>query len=557
MTRRWLAIAKADFFVLSSGIRSHRMASMTLITVCAFIWALFGAPLLVGGVISVIIPMDLLKSLLLATFPGLMRTVSLFIWLLLLLFPLSSALQEVKIGQWEIFLSNNVKTREIMTGTFLGKVPLFGLIVVFLAPIIIAPLALAFEVSIVGQILIYSVITLMSLGTIWLSNFIISAVQARLGDSSRGNDIAKALGMIIAIVVILPMYGLMFFLPTMSEMMGMDAFLVLPSTWFADTMSWFAIVFNGVGIEDLSAYHSILQLDLITSLVLLGSFVLATIGLALGAADRIFTVEAGARTEIVTTIRGENAFLRGLRKVSPGPFGTLMVTNFKDFFRKAQNLSKIFYGVVLATILPVIMMSIDIEYMQLSEMFLMIMILMALIGAFSFAGTTFLESKDQLWIIQSAPSGGSRFVWSRIATQAVIGIPLALIPTIIMYSLFQMTLFELLMVLGLGYLAVLGGMLISTGVTSRNPNYEDTKSPAHQTNLIISILLAEFSIMGVMMADLVVTIGLHIDLWNLVMDLFGRANFIYVMATMGLFVQWQIGCILVWAGMRNLSRPDA
>ena len=558
MTRQWLAIAKSEFLVLSVSMRSHRKVYMGTLTAIAFIWAAIGAPILIGYIINAIIPMTALQPLLQMIFPGLMRTVILFLWILLLLFPLSYALQEIKIGQWEIFLSNNVSTRDIMAGTFLGKIPLFGLIIVFLTPLLITPLVLAFEVNIVGQVLIYGVITLMSLGTIWFSNFITSLIQARLGDSSRGNDIAKALAMVVAIIVIIPMYGLMFFLPSISKMMGMNAFVILPSTWFADTMSWLAITFNGVGLagDQIIGFSSILQLDMLTSTVLMGGFVLATIGLALGLADRVFTIDAGARTEIVTTVGTENIFLRGVRRLSPGPFGSLMVTNFKDFMRKAQNLSKIFYGIVLATIMPIIMMSMDIDFVQISELFIIIVIMMALIGAMPFAGAGFLESKNQLWIIQGAPDGASNFVKSRLVTQAIIGIPLILIPSTVLLFLIEMTLFELLMLLGFGYMAILGGMFIATGVTAGNPNYEDTKSPAHQTNLVTSILLAEFSIIGVLLGDMILSIAFNIDLFGLIESIAGPGNIMFAMAFMGIVVQWCLGGLLVWTGIRKLSSPD-
>ena len=558
MTRQWLAIAKAEFLVLSASMRSHRRVYMGFLTSLAFIWAAIGAPILIGGMINAIIPMAMLQPLLQVIFPGLMRTIALFLWIVLLLFPLSYALQEIKIGQWEIFLSNNVRTRDIMAGTFLGKIPLFGLIVIFLAPLLITPLVLAFEVNIVGQVLIYGVITLMSLGTIWFSNFITSIVQARLGDSSRGNDIAKALAMVVAIIVIIPMYGLMFFLPTMSEMMGLDAFLILPSTWFADTMSWFAVTFNGAGLtgSQVIGFGSILQLDMLTSTALMSGFVLLTIGLALGMADRVFTIEAGVRTEVVTTVGKENIILRGVRRLVPGPFGSLMVTNFKDFMRKAQNLSKIFYGVILAVIMPVIMTSIDVEYMQLSEMFLIIVALMALVGAMPFAGAGFLESKDQLWIIQGTPSGASKFVKSRIATQAMIGIVLILIPSTVMWFLLEMTVTELLMLVGLGYMAIFGGMLIATGITAGNPNYEDTKSPAHQTNVMMSVMIAEFSIIGILFIDIFSSIALNIDFFGFMANFFGPGNMMFGMAFMGVLVQWTIGGLLVWTGIRKLSSPD-
>jgi len=558
MVRTWLAIAKAEFQVLSSSMRRNRKLFMGILYAVALVWATVLAPMIFNAILGALFPMHVLRPMLMVMFPGLMRTVGLFLFLVLLLFPLSYALQEIKIGQWEIFLSNNVRTRDIMAGTFLGKVGLYGLIIVFLAPILVTPFMLAFEVSIIGQLLVYCTVILLAMGTIWLSNFITALVQARLGDSSRGNDIAKAVAMVVAIIVIIPMYGLMFFLPTLSELMGMNAFLILPSTWFADLISWLAITFNGIGLtgSQIMGFSAVLQLDMLVTSVLVIAFTLGSVGLALGMADRVFTIEAGVRTEVVTTVGRENIILRGVRRLNSGPFGSLMVTNFKDFLRKAQNLSKIGYGLVLAIIMPVIMMALDIEYLQFSEMFMMLIVMMSLIGAMPFAGTGFLESKDQLWIIQGAPSGASRYVKSRIASQALISIPLAAIPSFVIYFMIEMTVVELFLLVGLGYVAVVGGMLMATGVTARNPNYEDTKSPAHQANMMTSVMLAEFSIMGVLFADIFLTIGTGIDFFGMIMTIFGPGNMMIGVSVIGLIVQWTIAGILVWSGIRYLSRPD-
>ncbi|MFX1578436.1 MAG: hypothetical protein ACFFBJ_02230 [Promethearchaeota archaeon] len=558
MVRTWLAIAKAEFQVLSSSMRRNRKLYVGILYAIALVWAIVLTPMIYKAVLGAIFPMEVLRPMLMVIFPGLMRTVGLFLWLVLLLFPLSMALQEIKIGQWEIFLSNDVRTRDIMAGTFLGKLGLYGLIIIFLAPLVISPFMLAFEVSIIGQLLVYGVVTMLAMGTIWFSNFLTSVIQARLGDSSRGNDIAKALAMVVAIVVIIPMYGLMFFLPTLSELMGMNAFLILPSTWFADLISWLAITFNGIGLtaSQILGFSAVLQLNMVVTSVLTVGFVLGTVGLALGTADRVFTIEAGVRTEVVTTVGKENIILRGIRRVNSGPFGSLMVTNFKDFLRKAQNLSKIGYGLILAIIMPVIMMSMDIEYLQFKELFMMLIVMMSLIGAMPFAGTGFLESKDQLWIIQGAPSGASRYVKSRIASQALIGIPLAVIPSIVIYFLIEMTAIEFILLLGLGYLAIIGGMLMATGVTARNPNYEDTKSPAHQANIMTSVMLAEFSIIGVMFVDIFLTLGTGIDFFGVIESIFGPGNMMFGVSVIGLGVQWLIAGLLVWSGIRSLSKPE-
>ncbi|MHA2116990.1 MAG: hypothetical protein ACXABM_15950, partial [Candidatus Thorarchaeota archaeon] len=98
MTRKWYHIAKAEFFVLTAGMRKHRKATVALMFVLAAVWASYLAPMIIYGFIQLIIPMDTIRTLLIVMFPGLMRTVMLFLWALLLLFPLSHSLQEIKIG---------------------------------------------------------------------------------------------------------------------------------------------------------------------------------------------------------------------------------------------------------------------------------------------------------------------------------------------------------------------------------------------------------------------------------------------------------------------------
>lgn len=556
MTRKWLAIAKAEYYVLTSFMRARRTLYMGIILTLSLVWAVVVAPMVMGGILTALFSMEFITGLLRVVFPGMMRSLMLFLWLILLMFPLSQALQEIKIGHWEIFISNNVSTRNIISGTFLGKIPVYGIIVILLAPLLISPFMLAFQVSVFGQLLVYGVLALLSMSTIWLSNLITSVIQARLGDSSRGNDIAKALSMIVAVIVIVPMYGLMFFLPALSEMMGMNAMNILPSTWFADLVTWSAVAFNGIGVTA-SDFASVLQLSSVVDVILMGLFVAGTVALGAVTADRIFTIEAGSRTEVVTTVRRENALLRGIRRVSPGAFGALVVTSFKDFTRKAQNLSKIGYGLILSIMLPVIMTSLDVEYMQLQEMFIMLVVMMSLVGTLPFAGTGFLESKDQLWIIQGAPSGATRFVRSRVVSQAIICVPLAILPTAALYFIMGLSFAEALMVLGFGYMSILGGMFIAAGITARNPNYEDTKSPAHQANIMFSVLLAEFSILGVLFIDMFTTIALGFDFFGFMAGILGSANVMYGMTLVGLLVQWTIGAVLLLLGVRSLSKPDA
>jgi hypothetical protein len=558
LPKKWFHIAKAEFYVLTAGMRKHRVLSAVILYALAFVWAVYLAPMIIWGFITLLMPIVEIQVLMQIVFPGMMRTVVLFLWLMLLLFPLSYALQEIKIGQWEIFLSNDVSTRDILIGTFLGKLPLYSLVTVLFAPIVISPFMIAFEVSILGQVLIYTVLAMLVVLTIWLSNFITGIVQSKLGDSPRGNDLAKALAMIVAVIVIVPMYGLMFFVTTWSELLGMNVFLLLPSTWSADFISWVTITFNGVGLtgSQIIGFQDVLQLDMLTTGLLMGGFGLLIVVGGLFASDRIFTISAGVRTEIVTTTGRENIFLRSIRKVSPGVFGALLITNLKDFLRKAQNLSKIGYGVILAVIMPVIMSSFNIGEMSMIDIFPMVTIMFTMVGSLPFAGTGFLESKDQLWIIQGVPYGASRFVKTRIASSILIIAPVVLIPIITTAIAFQATITEFFMIFGFGFLAAVAGVLCASGVTARNPNYEDTKSPAHQTNMITSIMIPQFGMFVWLFVDIGLSIGLGIDLFGILIDTFPGVSPLVIIGFQGLFTVLAIGTILVFSGIRSLSKPE-
>ena len=557
MARNWLTIAKAEFYVLSVGMRPHRKLYTAILYVLGLVWAVYGAPLIMVGFITTIIPMSQIQTMLMVIFPGLMRSLMMFVWLILILFPMAKALEEIKIGHWEIYLSNNVKTRDILAGGFLGLAPLYGLITLLLAPIVLSPFMAVYEVSIIGQILVYGILALSAITALWLSTFISSVIQSRLGDSSRGNDIAKALSIFVAVVAIVPMYAIMFAMETVSQVLGMNAFLLFPFTWSADVVSWLTISFNGIGLtgSQILGFSSTLSLDLLTSSVLMGGFALLVFAGSLVAADRIFTISAGARTERVTTVRSENIFVRNVRKIGSGPFGVLMATNMKDYFRKAQNLSKLFYGLVLAVIMPVmITMFTDMgDSMPMMELVGIFGMMFALVGGFPHAGIAFLESRDQLWILQSTPNGASKFVKSRIAMAAITNVFVTMIPTAVMAILFRLALTEILFVYGFGLLVVIGSSMVAIGVTARNPDYEDTKSPAHQANVMMAMMIPMFAMMASIFSLIILAVTDMDVIFEAILGVIGFELFFVMIGPAILLV---IGSVLLVSGIKSLSSPE-
>jgi hypothetical protein len=512
MTGNWFHIAKAEFQVQTSGFKSHRTVLVTSGFLFGIVWAFIIAPFMMTFVVTEIIGIP--HSTAAMIMPGLMRAGVMFIWLILLILPLSNALQEVKVGQWEIMLSNNVSTREILVGSFAGKLAIYGLYVLYLAPLLVAPFAQVLEVFYLGQAFMYITIFVITVSTIWLSQLLVTAIQSRLGASPRGKDLANALAIALSAIAFLPLVGLQLFAPLMSEILGMNVFLLFPFTWGADLVSQLAVAFNGIGLS-LVGIEFTLGLPLVSNAGLLGVFSSAIVIFGLLSADRLFTIGADARTESVTTIHNENIAIRGIRRLSRGSFGVLVVTGLKDFNRKAQNLSRLALLMLLALVVPVFIYIRAGEF-ELTSVTILMSLMLGFLGVQVFGGAGFLESKDQLWTIQAAPYGVGRYVRAKAVQSLVLIIPVVLLPAVLYAILLGLELSQLIFLLSASFMSCVGGALVGIGIAASNPTYEDTKSGAYRTNNVRGMMLVVVSFMWYLIADMAFTILGYGDWMNII-----------------------------------------
>ena len=543
MARHGWAIAKAEYFAQISRFHRRRTAFIAALAFFGVVWALFITPWLVSMFL------DWLgaefEALLMIALPGVMRAVILMLWVMVFVFPISNALQEIKIGQWEIILSHNVSTRALLFGTFAGKIPTYGLLVLFLAPVLITPFATVFQVSVLGQVLIYGVVFIVTLSTLWFSTVICTAIQAKLGESPRGKDIAKVLSIVVGLVFIIPFYGLMYFAESFAAIMGLDVFQVLPFTWGADLITWTIIHFNGMNLPTvvINTFETILGFNPLLNIVLLGVFSVGMIGVGFITADRLFRFGIGARAGKITTVGPENLFLRGLRRLIPGPFGVLVVTSFKDLTRKMQNLAQLGLGLAMAVFLPIIQQHLFTNDLPLFLILLVVSLIMGIFSGLVFGGIGFLESQDQLWIIKSAPKGVTKFVKARLTEAFILAIPLAILPSVIVSIIAGLGIGELLLVLGNTYVMICGGVLVATGITANNPSYEDTKSSAFTTNKMVSMMIISFTPQGLLFVAIFLRAFWIID------------NIVYFILANSLPIIF-LGLALCFIGTRRLARSE-
>jgi len=542
----WFHIAEAEFQVQTSGIRTHRRVVVSCSIVLGIIWALLIAPNLIGYFLTEVLETP--QSVVAMVMPGLMRAGIMFIWIVLLILPLSNALQEVKVGQWEILLSHRVTTRGILVGTFVGRLSIYGLYVLYLAPILVAPFAEALVVSYMGQALMYFTVFVITVSTIWLSNLIVTAIQSKLAASSRGKDLAKALAIVLSLVAILPLVGLQLFAPTMSEILGLNVFLLFPFTWGADLVTQTAVAFNGIGLP-VAGLDATLGLNPSADLLLLGGFSIFIVVIGLLSADRFFIIGEGARTESVTTIRRENIVLRGVRRVSSGSFGVLIVTGLKDFGRKAENLSRLALFMVLTLMVPVFIYIRTGEF-ELTSVSIMMSLMLGFLGVQVFGGAGFLESKDQLWTIRAAPHGVERYVRAKAIQSILLIIPVVLPPSVLYAVLLRLSLGQVFFLVSTSFTSCLGGALVGIGIAAGNPTYEDTKSGAYRTNNIRGMGVVAVSFLWYLIADVVFSM----------LGLSDFMNYVWASQTLSILAQLIplpiVGLIVILVGQHRLSELE-
>jgi len=542
----WFHIARAEFQVQTSGIRTHRRIVVSGSIVLGIIWALLIAPTLIGYVLTEVLEIPRLAVAM--VMPGLMRAGIMFIWLILMIPSLSNALQEVKVGQWEILLSNRVKTREILVGTFVGRLAIYGLCVLYLAPLLVAPFAHALAVSSVGLALMYFTVFVVTVSTIWLSNLVGTAIQSKLGASSRGKDLAKALALVLSPVAVFPLLGLQLFAPMMSEILGLDVFLLFPFTWGADLVTQIAVIFNGIG-PSMEGLVAVLGLGPSLSLLLLGGFSIFVVLLGLYSADRFFIIGEGARTESVTTIHRENIVLRGVRRISSGSFGVLIVTGLKDFGRKAENLARLALLMALALLLPFFVFIRAGEF-ELTSVAIMMSLMLGFLGVQVFGGVGFLESKDQLWTIQATPHGVQRYVKAKAIQCILLIVPVVLLPSVLYAVVLRLNLSRILFLLSTSFISCLGGAFVGIGIAAGNPTYEDTKSGAYITNIVEGMGLVVVSSMSYLIAGIALSMLGFNDLMNYIRT----SESLYILAqVMPLPI---IGLLVILIGQHRLSNLE-
>jgi hypothetical protein len=382
----------------------------------------------------------------------------------------------------------------------------------------------------IAIIIVIFVVTLLS--SYWIGTVTAAILRTRLGKTARGKDIGRALALIIALPMIAIMYAIMggglteaLVDPATSGTIKTILDL-LPSSWGAEIFVGFANNpgnIGAVGFETLTRFGGLLV------------FFVGALWLGAKAANRAYSLET--ISFVASKAKPNGVFYKTVNHLGGGgSLGTLLVSVFKDYSRRLENLSKIFYMVGILVLMNLFFGGPD----DLEGALLLPQFLFPLLAAFV-VGEVTLRGKEALFIYKKTPYGVGNLVKARLLHGWLVVVPIAALVAIVSTSLSpQTTFFYLLATTGFAILSVGANVAFVLGLSLLNPAFSD-KSGNYIVNLMITMQALP---VGLFLIPLIV-LG---DIFNL--GLYGTLFYVT------LPLSWLLGILFLYLGKRKLSKIE-
>jgi hypothetical protein len=479
---KWYIIAKNEYRMITSSIPKLRIYLPVLAVIVIAILIGYGLPLLINRFVDEVIAFFVSVAAV-----AIIQIVLFMLFFYFLTFPISLALRDVQADQNEIFLSAPIKASDVLLGKYMGIMPFYAIVITIVATIftaVVDPLG----IDILQKVIIIIIFIVVSLSGLWIGTVITAILRTKLGKTARGRDIGKALGILIALPLIAVMYALMgggllqaLADPTTSGNVR-TMLNILPSSWGAEVIISF--VFHpgdipAVWFETLSGFGGLLL------------FYITILWLGKKAANRAYSLEQTSFAG--STAKPDGAFYHSIKYMGGGKsFGTLLVSMFKDYGRRLQNITWIIYIVGLM-VLILIFFNDPNDPMGSVMMSNFIYPLLAAVVV----GDVTIRGKENLFIYRKMPYGEDKFVKARLLQSWLVVIPivtiisiisLSLIPNIPIISIFGFTGYFLLLVIA-NIAFALGLFLIKPAFSEKSSEFIANMMTIVMVNTILFIFL--------------------------------------------------------------------
>ena len=535
---KWLVVARNEYRIYTSRIRKIRPYFPYLVTGFLVVYVVLIAPSFAGLFID-----DFLALLLSQAAVAMVQIILFLIFIYFIIIPITQTLREAQAEHLEIFLAAPIKPSDVLLGEFMGQMPFYSIAVTVITGFFTAVLnPLGLDLMQIAIIITIFIITFLS--AFWIGTVISAILRTKFGKTVRGKDVGRALALVIALPPVALIYAIQYggLLKALADPRTsglVKAILgLLPCSWGAEVI---------VGFASNPGNISAVGFETLTRLGGLVAFFVAVLWLGARAANRAYSLEPTTFT--ASRAKPDGAFYKTVKYLGGGGFfGTILVSVFKDYGRRLENLSKIGYIVGLITMMNIFIVGPKLSTKYAGEIgvimpLMMIQFMFPMLAVFV-AGEVTLRGKESLFIYRKTPSGVGRFVKARLLQGWLVVVPIAAAVTIVSTILSpQTTTLALLTNTMLGVLIAAANVAIVLGLFLLIPAFSE-KSVKFMINILIVIFIS-----------IVLFVGPLFGLMRIFPDLEPDVRSFQVLLLQNA-LSWLVGIVFLSLGSRNLSRIE-
>jgi len=464
---RWMKIAKNEMRVRTSKFRKNRLAFFLVLYSFLIFWAFYLCPLIFDLFMPTLVGMEEISQFLIPSIAMIIEQLMMIFFIMVMIYPLNNIYRQTEIGFKEILLASPTTAGDIFLGEFLGKIPILFSYVFALTPILVNMLNPIFNLTFAQTLVIYGcVFGLVFLATL-IGTIIMSWIEHKIAQSEKARDIAKALLILLSIGMVALIYTLQFGFQFIMEHPELkNYFMWYPALWFSNVILY---TFDPILLDTyiLNIWISLALVILVPILILYASY---------KKADNFYTLEGGIE-KVSSVIEKENIFYKFNRRIIGAKWEGLIITQFKEFFRKKENIVKLVYlgglTCVYGLVFSFSMREAPGGFLSGGFTRLMVVFMGGLLYGIMLGSFIFVGSKDLLWVYKRSPRNVDSLVYSYILAMFIINMILTLGVTIFFTILFKFDAFYVV-VFFIAYLSY--GIIVlieAIGIQGFSPAFEE------------------------------------------------------------------------------------
>lgn len=443
----WRTIAKNEIRLKTSRFRKNRRLFFILIYTIFLFWAAYLGPVFLDAILPEILKVIIeeYQSIFIALIEYLFST----LFLMYILYPLLILFRKTEINNKEILIAAPIKSGDIFLGEFFGKLPFYFLFILGIGPFGTTLLIqINHNLTIFHHLVFYISFFTMSMFGSLIGMIISKWVELKVSTIERRKNLELKLLLLISFSVITVYYLLHFLFDFIIVNPEFKNYLIFyPSFWYSNIILYFV---NSMFIESY-------LFNIWTNIALATFIPLLIFYISYNKANKFYEITFQNQKTSVP-IKYEKKYSQFIRKCIPKKYEGLVIIQFKVFFRKKENIIKLFYTFgIIAVLGIVILFNFDSQNALLEEFLSSLpiviqitlnknftILIIAWLGGFIvgilMGMQTIIDSKDLLHTYKKSLRGVKALIYSYLYNIIYLILILDIFLTILFWFIFKLDL---------------------------------------------------------------------------------------------------------------------